>query len=109
MEPQTCRILHYLADGRDVFSEWLNALPDIEARAAIRVRLDRVRQGNFGDCRPAGEGVWELRVHCGPGYRVYYGEDGPRVVLLLCGGDKGSQRRDIARARRYWADYRRRK
>lgn len=72
-------------------------------------RLDRVAQGNFGDCRPVGKGVWELRVHCGPGYRIYYGEDGPDVVLLLCGGDKRGQRRDIARARRYWADYRRRK
>ncbi|MGD9641402.1 MAG: type II toxin-antitoxin system RelE/ParE family toxin [Elusimicrobiales bacterium] len=109
MEPHKCRILHYLVNGRSVFFDWLCALPDIGARAAIRTRLDRVTDGNFGDCRPVGEGVWELRVHCGPGYRVYYGEDGPDIVLLLCGGVKRSQRRDITRAKHFWADYRRRR
>ncbi len=108
MEPHERRLVHYLHNGKNVFSGWLNGLPDIEARAAVRIRLDRVAAGNFGDCRPVGEGVWELRIHYGPGYRVYYGEDGPAVVLLLCGGDKRGQRRDIARARRFWADYRRR-
>ncbi|MHB0996206.1 MAG: type II toxin-antitoxin system RelE/ParE family toxin [Elusimicrobiales bacterium] len=109
MEPRGRRILHYLIDGRSMFSEWLDALADPPGQAAIDGRLDRVAQGNFGDCRPVGKGVWELRVHSGPGYRIYYSEDGPVIVVLLCGGDKRGQRRDISRARRYWADYRRRK
>lgn len=109
MELRGRRILHYLIDGRSVFSEWLDALSDHQGQAAIDGRLDRMAQGNFGDCRPVGGGVWELRVHSGPGYRIYYGEDGEVVVVLLCGGDKRSQRRDIIRARRYLADYRRRK
>lgn len=109
MEPRERKLLQYLRNGRSVFAEWLNSLADIEARAAIRIRLDRAASGNFGDCRPVGDGVWELRVRYGPGYRVYYGEDGLAVVLLLCGGDKRGQRRDITRARRFWADYRRQK
>lgn len=62
--------------------------------------------GNFGDCKPIGEEVFELRVDFGPGYRVYFGQVGPEVVLLLCGGDKSSQGRDIRKAQEYWADYR---
>lgn len=72
-------------------------------------RIDRVEDGNFGDRGFVGGGVWEIRIHYGPGYRVYYGEDGPAIVLLLCGGDKGTQRRDIRSARELWAEYRREK
>lgn len=109
MEPRRRRLKQYLLNGKSVFFDWLDALPDPQAQAAIDTWIDRVADGNFGDCRPVGDGVLELRVHCGPGYRVYCGEDGPEVVLLLCGGDKRGQRRDIARARRFWAEYRRRK
>lgn len=93
-------------DGRAPFSEWLDALADDRAYAAIAVRLDRARLGNLGDCRFIGGGLGELRIHFGPGYRVYFGEDGKEIILLLCGGVKGTQRSDIARAKTYWQDYR---
>lgn len=72
----------------------------------IRQRIARIRLGNLGDARSVGEGVQELRIHFGPGYRVYFGRDGDAVVILLCGGDKGSQDRDVARAHEYWREYR---
>lgn len=74
-------------------------------RARIQVRLDRLEQGNFGDSKSVGEGVRELRIDVGPGYRVHLAEDGPRIVLLLIGGDKTTQARDIQTAKRYWKDY----
>jgi len=70
--------------------------------------LNRVRLGNFGDCRPVGKGVNELRVDYGPGYRVYYGRSKTAIVILLCGGSKRSQSKDIPLAQAYWADYKRR-
>lgn len=95
-------------DGREPFSEWLNGLRDKVAQARIRVRLRQVQAGNFGDCEPVGEGISELRVHVGAGYRVYCGRHGKTVVLLLCGGDKGSQVADIKRAKELWAEWKRR-
>ena len=95
-------------DGREPFSEWLNGLRDKVAQARIRVRLRQVQAGNFGDCEPVGEGVIELRVHVGAGYRVYCGRHGKTVVLLLCGGDKGSQTADIKRAKELWSEWKRR-
>ena len=92
--------------GRAPFSEWLNGLEDQGARARIRLRLDRLSLGNLGDYKAVGDGVSELRIEYGPGYRVYFGEAKGRIVLLLCGGDKSTQRRDIGRARDYWTDYR---
>lgn len=74
----------------------------------VRVRLDRVSLGNLGDCLGEGEGVQELRIDYGPGYRVYFGQEGMTIVMLLCGGDKSTQAKDIEIARRYWSDYRRR-
>ena len=70
--------------------------------------MRRVSAGNFGDCKPVGEGVSELRVDIGTGYRVYYGKYGQALIILLCGGDKGSQQADITRAKAYWADWKRR-
>ena len=93
-------------EGRCPFSEWLNGLRDRKARARIRVRLDRVSLGNFGDCRSVGGGLHELVVDYGPGYRVYFGELGDRLVLLLSGGTKQTQQGDIDQAKVYWADFR---
>jgi len=94
--------------GKIPFREWLHSLRDIRARAKIRVRLNRIRLGNFGDARPVGDGVYELRINYGPGYRVYYARTGRYVILLLCGGNKSSQKRDIAKAKAYFADYKQR-
>jgi len=85
----------------------MDGLRDSTAHAAILKRIDRVEEGLLGDRRYVGEGVWEFRIDCGPGYRVYYGEDGPLIIILLLGGDKGNQRQDIRKAREFWADYRR--
>lgn len=82
----------------EVFADWLRRLRDERAKARIGVRLRRLAFGHFGDVAPVGEGVSELRIHYGPGCRVYFRQRGRSLVLLLCGGDKGSQRRDIARA-----------
>lgn len=109
MQPQKRKVLHYVAGGKDLFGEWLDGLPDISGRAVIRIRIDRVENGNLGDCRSVGQGVWELRIHYGPGYRVYYGEDGALIILLICGGDKRTQQKDIRKARRLWEEYRRSK
>ena len=95
-------------DGREPFSEWLNGLRDKLAQARIRVRLCQVQAGNFGDSEPVGEGVIELRVHVGAGYRVYCGRHGKTVALLLCGGDKAGQVADIRRAKELWAEWKRR-
>jgi putative addiction module killer protein len=95
-------------DGREPFTEWLNGLRDKLAQARIRIRLRQVQAGNFGDSEPVGEGVIELRVHVGAGYRVYCGRHGKTVVLLLCGGDKGSQTADIKRAKELWSEWKRR-
>ena len=99
----------YLTEtGRNPFREWLHSLRDVEARARIRVRLNRVRLGNLGDRKPVGEGVMEFRLAFGPGYRIYFAQAGNVLVILLCGGDKSTQTRDIATAKKYWQSYTRR-
>lgn len=92
-------------NGRVPVTEWLNSLKDHKAHVAIIIRIHRVELGNFGDQDSVGGGVYELRIDFGPGYRVYYGMSGRQIVLLLCGGTKGSQRRDIAKAKRYWKEH----
>jgi putative addiction module killer protein len=87
------------------FSEWLGELRDLRARAKILVRIDRLGDGNPGDVRPVGEGVSEMRINYGPGYRVYYVQRGTRYILLLAGGDKSSQTKDIAAAKRLAVQY----
>lgn len=84
----------------DEFVAWVSRLRDSVARQAIEARIARLQFGHFGDSKAIGEGLSELRVHVGPGYRVYFTQHGYRVIVLLCGGDKGSQARDIALARR---------
>ena len=105
--PRKLRI-YRTVDGRLPFGEWLASLQDVKARARIRVKLDRVGLGNFGDCHGVGEGVQELRIDYGPGYRVYFGQLGSTIVLLLCGGEKSTQAKDIDLAKYYWNEYRRR-
>lgn len=102
-------ILEYLTEsGQSPFRKWLEGLRDRQARAKIRVRLNRVRLGNFGDSKSVGGGVSELRIPYGPGYRVYFGRKGNKVVILLSGGHKKTQSKDIALAQQYWNDYLRR-
>ncbi len=84
----------------EVFHGWLKNMRDVRAKARILNRLDNAILGNFGDCAPVGEGVSEMRIHYGPGYRVYFVREGSAVYVLLCGGDKSSQERDIERAKR---------
>ncbi len=106
MEPTPREIQNYVsADGKCPFEDWLHGLKDLMARAIIRKRLNRVRLGNMGNTRSLSDGVSELKIDFGPGYRVYFGEDGSRIVVLLVGGDKGSQSRDIEKAKEYWRDY----
>lgn len=83
----------------EIFAQWLDGLKDRKAKARIQARIDRVEMGNFGDVAPVGEGISELRIFYGPGYRVYFLQRGPVVVLLLSGGDKSTQTSDIARAK----------
>jgi len=82
------------------FDAWLASLKDQKAKARILVRLQSAIQGNFGDCKPVGEGVSEMRIHAGAGYRVYYTRTGKTVYFLLAGGDKSTQRKDIAQAKK---------
>lgn len=96
------------ASGRRPFAEWLLSLSDRNAVARVQVRLDRLRLGNFGDARSLGKGLSELRIDVGPGYRVYFTVEGNSIVILLCGGDKSTQSKDIRRAGEYLTDYRRR-
>lgn len=103
-------IEHYLSPGehKDLYIDWLKRLRDGQAKVAVARRVTRIEQGNFGDHKFCRDGVWELRIDAGPGYRVYYALSGRRVVLLLCGGDKRTQDADIARAVDYWQDWQRR-
>lgn len=103
--PRVLRI-YSTSNGRRPFEEWIDSLKDQTTQARILVRLERVRLGNLGDWKPVGEGVGELRIDVGPGYRVYLGRDGDSIVILLCGGSKATQRKDIAEAKSYWSDYR---
>lgn len=96
------------AAGRAPFEEWLIALKDVQGRARIRARIARLQAGNFGDCKPLRDGVQELRIDHGPGYRVYLSRQGPVLVLLLCGSDKSDQDRTIKQALSYLADWKQR-
>ena len=100
---------HYVSpEGQDLFARWLNSLKDRHAQARVAARLIRLHNGNFGDCKPVGQGVWELRIDWGPGYRVYYAQEGKSVILLCEGGDKRTQTADINRAIERWVEWQQR-
>lgn len=102
--PQDELLPCYRANGITSISEWLDTLGDRQAVEIIHARLNQVKQGNLGDWKSVGEGVCELRIFYGPGYRVYFGQEGTHKILL-CGGDKGSQSQDIKQAKQNWKDY----
>ena len=91
--------------GEEPFTRWLSGLADRQAQARILVRLERLEVGNFGDARFLCNGVSELRIDWGPGYRVYFGREGRTIVVLLCGGDKRRQDADIEKAVQLWQEY----
>lgn len=96
----------YEADnGKSPFLDWQGDLTQ-KTRDLVTTRLTRIRLGNFGDFKPIvnEKGLFELRMHIGPGYRIYFGKKGRKIVVLLCGGSKGSQKRDIAKAKKYWQE-----
>ncbi|WP_263059731.1 type II toxin-antitoxin system RelE/ParE family toxin [Pectobacterium sp. F1-1] len=98
------------SDGKVPYTEWIQKLRKKDPRAASKVdiRIDRAEKGNFGDHKFERDGVWELRVDYGPGYRVYYAIEGDKIILLFTGGDKSSQSKDLDKAMQYWRDYQKR-
>ena len=110
MESTLREVVYYETDdGRVPFKSWFNDLRDERARAKIRVRIRRASLGNFGHCRSLGDGVSELKVDYGPGYRVYFGVNGNEFIVLLLGGDKRTQEQDIKMAKKYWNEFRSKK
>jgi len=95
-------------DGTKPFLEWLLRLQNPKTRSVLHNRLERFAEGNPGYWRSVGQGVFELKISWGPGYRIYFGCDGPHVIILLIGGDKSTQTRDIHEAHDFWQDYQRR-
>ena len=109
MSDYKIELLEYVTeDGKNPFHHWLISLKDRVARARIRVRLNCVRLGNFGDCKSVGKGASELGVDYGAGYRVYFGKTDTTIVRLLRGGSKKSQSKDIQIAHEYWTEFQRR-
>jgi putative addiction module killer protein len=106
-EVQPKEIQRYIAsDGKSPYDQWFYSLRDINVQAKIISRLNRIVDGNLGDYRSVGEGVCELKINYGPGYRIYFGQIGMTIVILICGGDKSTQDRDIRQAKEYWTNYR---
>ncbi len=106
METKKRIIKEYVTkEGKNLYRDWFDSLKNVRTQVKIDVRLIRVRLGNFGDAQSVGKGVYELRFHFGPGYRIYYGLDGNEIVLLLCAGNKSSQKKDIKKAHIYWEEH----
>ena len=91
--------LYETASGHCPFDDWFESIRELQTRSKIMARLDRLKLGNFGDCKTLGDGLAELRIHYGAGIRIYYSKTGNTVVVLFCGGDKSSQEKDINKAR----------
>lgn len=105
-EIQQKTVIAYIDEyGNEPYTQWLSGLKNQKARERIKIRIRRLESGLYGDCESIGEGILELRMFFGPGYRVYFGEDEKNIIILLCGGDKGSQSRDIKIAKAYWKEY----
>lgn len=102
---QRYEVIHYEENGKDIFYDWLITLRDKRGRLAIERSITRMEEGNFGEHRFCRNGVWELVINTGPGYRVYYSLIGNTVILLLCGGDKSSQQKDISKAVEFLKKY----
>lgn len=103
----TLKIVFYTTNtGKQPFVAWQNSL-DTKIKSIVMAKIARIRIGNFGDCKTIKGclGMWELRIDYGAGYRIYYGKSGSKIIVLLIGGDKGTQERDIAKAKRYWLEY----
>ncbi len=110
MEIEQKEVKEYVDEtGRSLFREWLLALKDVGIRARIRMRINRLRFGNVGDCRFLGNGVYEMKMDVGPGYRLYFGRESDLVLILLCGGTKKSQQKDIEKAKELWQNFTRRR
>lgn len=103
----TTKIVRVYADkhGKEPFWKWFGNLRDMTAQVRIQRRIRNLELGNLGDYRSVGEGVFELRLHFGPGFRIYFGEETESILLLLCGGDKKTQSKDIKMAKAYWYEY----
>ncbi len=101
------RILREYVDtlGQNHFRDWIDSIRDVRTQYVIDARLTRIANGNMGDCEPVGNGVMEFKIHHGPGYRIYFGQEGRNIVILLVGGDKKSQRKDITLAKSLWHEY----
>ena len=95
--------LYALPSGKEPYTEWKLRLSK-NTLAIVNTRLARLRGGNFGNCEPVGNGVYELKIYYGPGYRIYYGKKGKTIVVLLCAGDESTQKKDIKRAQEFWED-----
>jgi len=99
-------VMYYKSDNNQTpFTTWLRELGDVKGRAKIHVRINKVRLRNFGDHGSVGKGVWELKEHFGPGYRIYFGKPHESTILILCGGIKKRQSTDIVRAKLFWSEY----
>ncbi|MFN5352193.1 MAG: type II toxin-antitoxin system RelE/ParE family toxin [Alphaproteobacteria bacterium] len=91
--------------GKEPFEDWIGSIKDTTTSIRIEKRIELIRNGNFGDYKHLENGVYELRFHFGSGYRVYYAKDGNKIIILLCGGDKSTQTKDIIKAKKYYKDY----
>jgi putative addiction module killer protein len=97
--------IYETSTGQRPFDKWFNKLANRTAQVAIDLRLERMKMGNFGQCKSLGHSIYELKLDIGPGYRIYFGKIGFEIILLLCAGDKKSQQKDIANARKYLQDF----
>lgn len=101
-------VIYCTNEGREPFTQWFAALNDAQAQARIDARIARLRLGNLGDFKSVDEGVCELRIDYGRGYRIYFGQQGNKLIILLCAGTKQTQKVDIKQAHEYWEDYQKR-
>lgn len=92
-------------EGKEPFTQWFKGLKDAMARIKLRQRLDRMEKGNFGDVEPVGKGVSETKIHYGPGYRIYFVDFNKKKILILHGGDKSTQKKDIKMSQEYYKKY----